>query len=234
MQLALSQSQREWKELAAEWEEASPQAILRWTVERFGERLTLGTGLGPSGIVLIHMLREIIPNPDIFFLDTGLHFEETYALKRRVETQLEVRIRALHPVQSVAEQAAKHGPALWDRDPNHCCYLRKVTPLRNYLADFDGWLTAVRRDQGSTRANLPIVRYVNAYGVVKVCPLATWTREMVWTYLNVHELPFNPLHSRGYSSISCAPCTQPVAPGDGERAGRWMGFAKVECGLHTV
>ncbi len=234
MQIATSTGQEGWAHLSAQWEDASPQAILRWGVEHFGARLTLGTGLGPSGVVLAHMLSEIAPSPDIFFLDTGLHFEETYALQAALETRLGVRIHSLLPAQSVAEQAATHGGQLWSRDPNLCCYLRKVTPLREHLADYDAWVTGVRRDQGTSRVQTPIARYVPAYDVVKLNPLATWTRDMVWAYLTAHELPFNELHEQGYPSIGCAPCTKAVAVSAPERAGRWVGFAKVECGLHTA
>lgn len=217
----------------SELERAAPQTILRAAVSRFGPRLTLGTGLGPSGIVLMHMLRQIQDNPEIFFLETGLHFDETLRLRRRVEQRLDVTIRPLHPAQSVTAQAATHGPALWERDPDRCCALRKVQVLRRHLTPYDGWITGVRRDQGPSRAHLPIVRPVSRYGVLKISPLATWTRGQVWRYLSENDLPYNPLHDRGYPSVGCAPCTRPAA-GQDERAGRWAGLAKVECGLHTV
>lgn len=225
---------REWECLTAEFECASPQAILRWAMTRFGERLTLGTGLGASGIVLMHMLREVIRKPNIFFLDTGLHFEETYQLINRLERALDIKIELIRPAESVMEQKTNNGPELWQRNPDMCCHLRKVLPLRRQLANYDGWLTGLRRDQGATRANTPIVRYVGAYDVVKVNPLATWTQEMIWLYIHAHDLPYNTLHDEGYPSIGCFPCTQPVAIGTAERAGRWMGMNKTECGLHTV
>lgn len=221
-------------EVAAAFEGASPQAILRWGVERFGARLTLGTGLGPSGVVLIHMLREIEPSPNLFFLDTGLHFAETLELVRQLESRLDVRLEPVRPALTLDEQAAQEGAELWARDPDRCCRLRKVEPLRAHLAQYEGWITGVRRDQGAARATTPIVRYVAAYDVVKLNPLATWTREMVWSYIHAHELPYNALHEQGYSSIGCTVCTRAVAPDATERAGRWVGFAKTECGLHTA
>lgn len=222
------------EEVAAGFESASPQAILRWAVERFGARLTLGTGLGPSGVVLIHMLREIDPAPNLFFLDTGLHFSETLELVRQLESRLAVRIEPVRPALTLAAQAAQEGADLWAREPDRCCHLRKVEPLRAHLAQYEGWITGVRRDQGAARATTPIVRYVAAYDVVKINPLATWTRDMVWSYIHAHELPSNELHEQGYSSIGCTVCTRPVAADAAERAGRWVGFAKTECGLHTA
>jgi phosphoadenosine phosphosulfate reductase len=224
----------ELETVAANFEEASPQEILRWAVERYSNRLTLGTGLGPSGVVLAHMLREITPRPNLFFLDTELLFKETYTLVRDLEAALDVKIEAVRPVHSVAGQTFLEGPNLWKHNPDRCCNLRKVEPLRNHLAGYDAWITGIRRDQGPTRVHTQIVHEVPAYGVVKINPLATWTREMVWTYINAHGLPTNALHEQGYSSIGCTHCTRPVATGAPERAGRWVGVNKTECGLHTA
>lgn len=217
-----------------DWEPASASEILRAAYARFGRRLTIGTGLGPSGIALLHMVREIEPAPDVFFLDTGLHFDDTLALREQVERRLSIQIRPLRPTLSVTEQAAWHGPALWEREPDRCCAMRKVAPLREHLAGYDAWVTAIRRDQGASRAAIPVIRHVRAYGVVKIAPLAGWDRARLWRYLHDHDLPYNPLHDRGYPSVGCAPCTRPVAVGGAERAGRWAGQSKVECGLHTV
>lgn len=220
--------------LNASFEGASPQSMLRWAVETFGRRVTLGTGLGPSGVVLMHMLSGVFPDADVFFLDTGLHFEETYELRRALEARLGLRVQPLRPAQTVQGQAMRHGPALWRRDPDLCCTLRKVEPLRRHLAGFDLWLTGLRRDQSPTRATAPILSHVAKYGVLKLNPLANWTEPMVWTYIHSHELPYNALHDQGYPSIGCAPCTRPVRAGEDTRAGRWAGFAKTECGLHLA
>ncbi|MCZ7575226.1 MAG: phosphoadenylyl-sulfate reductase [Ardenticatenaceae bacterium] len=226
--------QQQIASLNAAFENESPQTMLRWAGETFGRRLTLGTGLGPSGVVLMHVLSESVPGADVFFLDTGLHFEETYELRRALEARLGLCVRSLRPAQTVQGQAMRHGPALWQRDPDLCCTLRKVEPLRRHLTGFELWMTGLRRDQSTTRATAPILSYVARYGILKLNPLANWTEAMVWTYIRAHDLPYNALHDRGYPSIGCAPCTRAVQSGADLRAGRWAGLAKTECGLHLA
>jgi thioredoxin-dependent adenylylsulfate APS reductase len=209
-----------------------PLAILRWAVTHAG-RVTFATGFGAEGCVLIDLIaREKLPI-DLFTLDTGLLFSETYALWRELEGRYGVTIRAVRPEQTVDEQAAAHGASLWRREPDRCCELRKIQPLRAALAGFDSWITAIRRDQTPDRANAAVVEHDRKFGLVKLNPLVAWTRDDVWGHIYAHDVPYNSLHDRGYPSIGCEPCTSAVVPGEDLRAGRWRGARKTECGLHA-
>lgn len=208
------------------------EAVLRWGLETFAPRVALGTGFGPSGVVLCHMVSQIQPNATIFYLDTELLFPETYSLRDRLEAELGICFTRVHCGLSLEEQERQWGRALWQQCPDDCCRLRKVEPLRRFLADKDIWITGVRRDQSPTRSGVQMLEWSVANDVVKLNPLANWTATEVWAYIERHRLPFNPLHRRGYPSIGCWPCTRPVAPGEDPRAGRWAGSAKLECGIH--
>ncbi len=212
--------------------------ILRWAWERFGPRAAIGTSFQGAGLVMMHLAKlNQLPFP-VFTLDTGLLFPETIALKRRLEEFFECPIETLEPDLTVAEQADIHGPELWTRNPDLCCTIRKVLPLRDKLCDLDCWITGLRRQQSQTRASIGVIElyaFDEASGrdIVKLNPMANWTRDQVWNYLRQHRIPYNPLHDQGYRSIGCHPCTVRSASGDHERAGRWTGFNKVECGIHT-
>jgi len=219
---------------AAELEGADPDTILRWAADRFAPRLGFATGFGAEGCALIDLAARAGLPIDIFTLDTGVLFPETYELWRRLEARYAIRIRAVRPPLTIAEQAAQHGDALWARDPDACCRMRKVEPLAAEAKRFDAWISAIRRDQTAERAGAAVVERDARFGIVKVNPLVGWTVKDVWRHLLDHDVPYNPLHDRGYPSIGCAPCTSPVAPGEDERAGRWRGTAKTECGLHIV
>lgn len=220
-------------EAAAELEGRSPFEILKWAADRFAPRITFATGFGAEGCVLIDLIgRHHLPI-DLFTLDTGLLFPETYDLWRRLESRYGILIRAVRPELSVEQQAARHGPGLWERDPDGCCHLRKVLPLQKALSGFDAWISAIRRQQTLDRARSQIVERDARTSLIKVNPLATWTQRAVWSYLQAHEVPYNPLHDHGYASIGCWPCTSPVLAGEDPRAGRWRGRAKTECGLHA-
>lgn len=217
---------------AAELEQQSPLDVLTWAAEQYGEKLTFATGFGPEGCVLIDLIgRHRLPI-DIFTLDTGLLFPETYDLWRRLEERCKLRIRSVTPELSVAGQAAAHGDNLWERQPDQCCGMRKVTPLQAELARVDAWITGIRREQTPQRAGARVVEPDAKFGIVKINPLVRWTRRQVWAHLLAHDVPYNALHDSGYSSIGCAPCTSAARPGEDERAGRWRGRAKTECGLH--
>jgi phosphoadenosine phosphosulfate reductase len=231
-------SRDELEVLNARFETASTGEVLRWAWERYGTRAAIGTSFQGAGLVAIHLAREQGCAFPVFTLDTGLWFPETAALKRRLEEFFGLEIEALTPDLSVAQQAAAHGPDLWTHDPDLCCSLRKVVPLRAKLNELDVWLTGLRRQQGATRATVSVLEHYrlnDASGreVLKLNPLARWKRDEIWNYLRRHRIPYNPLHDRGYRSIGCWPCTRPTATGDDERAGRWTGFDKVECGIHT-
>jgi thioredoxin-dependent adenylylsulfate APS reductase len=211
----------------------SPLDVLNWAVSRF-DRVGFATGFGAEGCALVDLIgRHRLPI-DIFTLDTGLLFPETYDLWRRLERQYDLTIRAIRPVHDVAQQAAISGPELWRRDPNRCCELRKVIPLKGALAELDAWVTGVRRDQSPSRAHIQVVDWDETFGLVKLNPLAHWTVRDVWKHLLDYDVPYNPLHDRGYPSIGCHPCTTPVAANEDPRAGRWRGHGKTECGLHAL
>ena len=214
-------------------ETATPLEILRWAADQFGSRLTFATGFGAEGCVMVDLIgRHRLPI-DIFTLDTGLLFPETYDLWRRLEARYALTIRGVHPDLTVDAQAATHGPELWTRHADRCCEMRKVSPLVAELSAFDAWITAIRRDQSASRADALAVEWDSKFGLGKVNPLVRWTKQEVWSHLLRNEVPYNPLHDRGYPSIGCLPCTSTVAAGEDDRAGRWRGATKTECGLHA-
>jgi phosphoadenosine phosphosulfate reductase len=209
------------------------EEILAWAAERFAPRIVFATGFGAEGCVIVDLIaRQALPI-EVFTLDTGLLFPETYDLWQRLEARYGLRIRAVRPELSVSEQAAHWGGSLWEREPDRCCDMRKVQPLRAFLQGQEAWVTAIRREGTADRARARAVEHDARFGLVKVNPLLAWTHDEVWAYLKRHEVPFNPLHRRGYPSIGCWPCTSRVRPGEDARAGRWRGRAKTECGLHA-
>ncbi len=220
-------------DLNSQFESAGPDQVLIWGYHMFGSDMVLGTGFGPSGMFLIYRLWELGINIPIFYLDTHLLFDETYELRDRVEERFNINITRVSTDLSLDEQAEKYGDKLWEENPNRCCYLRKVLPLRNYLSDKRAWITGVRRSQSETRRQTQFVEWDPENKVVKINPLADWTGEKVWNYIHSKGLPYNPLHDEGYPSIGCIPCTEPVnSDTEDERAGRWNGSEKTECGIH--
>jgi phosphoadenosine phosphosulfate reductase len=215
-------------------EHDTAENIVTWAVENFGSGLAIGTSFGASGLVLMDLVLRVQPDADIFYIDTGYFFPETETLIERVQAHYQRSLRRVLPAQTVEEQNSQYGPALYQRDPDLCCYLRKVEPLQAALADCTAWATAIRRDQAGSRARTPAVAWNERYNVVKVAPLINWTEAEVWQYVHSHKLPYNELHDRHYPSIGCWPCTRPVQPGEELRAGRWQGLSKTECGLHLV
>jgi phosphoadenosine phosphosulfate reductase len=184
-------------------------------------------------MVLLDLTLRVEPQVNVFVIDTELLFPETYALIERVERRYGIAVERVQPALSVAAQNAVHGDALWQRDPDACCDLRKVEPLREHLRGYDAWLTAVRRDQSVSRADIPGRIWDQTAQVLKVAPLADWSESDVWAYVGEHDVPVNTLHFEGYPSLGCVHCTRRVAPGEHARAGRWAGFDKVECGIHV-
>jgi phosphoadenosine phosphosulfate reductase len=217
---------------AAELETAHPEAVLRWAVDEFGRDIALATGFGAEGCVLVAMLSTISRDTRIFYLDTDLLFPETYALRDQLAAQYGVRFERRTTTLSLDNQAFEHGERLWERQPNLCCQLRKVEPLKDVLSGLSAWVTAIRRDQSSERAGIRVVERDEKYGVIKINPLAGWSAIDVWKYIVKNDVPYNPLHDRGYPSIGCMPCTTPVQFGETTRAGRWRGTEKTECGIH--
>ncbi|MDJ0756018.1 MAG: phosphoadenylyl-sulfate reductase [Ardenticatenaceae bacterium] len=218
--------------LNCRFEPQSPTDLLRWGLAALGEDVVLATGFGLSGIVLMHLVSQIRPGTTVFYLQTDLHFDETMALKERLARLLPLRFEEVHSGLSLSDQAGRYGPELWRSDPDFCCRLRKVNPLHAYLADKRGWITGIRRDQSPSRAHSPKISWDQANGLLKLVPLADWSRQNVDDYIRRHNLPYNPLHDRGYPSIGCTVCTRKVKKGESERAGRWAGVSKTECGIH--
>lgn len=224
-------------DLAAAMESWTLDETLMWAWETFGTQAAVGTSYQGSGLVIIHHARKLGLNFPIFTIDTGLLFPETYELKERLEQFFGVAIEALTPAQTVEEQNADYGSELWRTTPDTCCTLRKVLPLQKKLSSLDVWITGVRRNQSDTRAkmrHLELYEFdkIREHYILKINPMLQWSREEVWDYIRRHGIPYNPLHDRGFRSIGCWPCTK-ASGGENERAGRWEGFDKTECGIHT-
>lgn len=230
--MALQQSV-DWDQLGRQWETAPPEQVLAWAAGTFGDRVALACSFGAEDMVLVHMLAQVAPGARVFYLDTNLLFEETYALVRRAVERYPLRFEKIEPALTLAEQEAEHGPTLWERAPDQCCAIRKVQPLRGVLSGLSAWITGIRRDQTPERAQAPVIGWDPHFGLGKVNPLVRWTWDDVWQYINEHDVPHNPLHHQGYPSIGCWPCTAPVAAGEDPRSGRWQGRGKRECGLHV-
>jgi phosphoadenosine phosphosulfate reductase len=224
----------ELKARAQELEGQPPAEILRFAFARF-PRIALSTAFGPEGCALVAMAAGIRPDVRVFTIDTDFLFPESIALRARFEEKYGIRIEVLRGAVSIEEQNRLQGPRLFARDTDRCCALRKVEPTRRALEGLDAWVAGLRRDQAQSRAGIAVLeRFARDDGseLVKVNPLASWTRKETWKYLLDHEVPYNPLLDQGYTSIGCWPCTEPVAAGADERAGRWGG-QKSECGIHT-
>ncbi|HLJ94518.1 MAG TPA: phosphoadenylyl-sulfate reductase [Gemmataceae bacterium] len=212
----------------------SPQEVLQWAVEVFHPRLTMATAFGAEGCCLIHMLAAIEPAVHIFNLETGYQFPETLELRERIKDRYGIEVELVRPESSVAEYEAAHGGPLYMKAPDRCCHDRKIVPLRRAVAGYEAWISAIRRDQTAHRAAANFVQWDAKFGLVKVNPLLAWTKRDVWNFILEHDVPYNPLHDEGYPSIGCWPCTQPVGASEDDRAGRWAGSQKKECGLHIL
>lgn len=225
------------RELNARFETSDPTEILGWALLDSGlERVAIASAFQAEGTAVMHMAAGIRPDVPILFLETGFHFAETLAFKQKLTETLGLNVIDLVGDYTVDSQSIEFGARLYERDPHLCCELNKVIPWRRALLRLDGWVTSMRRDSAWTRARAPIVGQEEVEpgkSVVKINPVANWTRRDVWAYLKEHDLPRNPLYDLGYASIGCAPCTRIVFPGEDERAGRWSGSQKVECGIHV-
>jgi phosphoadenosine phosphosulfate reductase len=238
MPAALISNPAEIAALSREFESASANEILRWAFEQFGRSAAIGTSFQGAGLVTIHhAVSAGLPLP-VFTIDTGLLFSETLELKARLEAYFGIVIESLVPERTVEEQAQEIAPELWLRSPDLCCTLRKVEPLQKKLNQLDAWVVGLRREQSAGRAQIQILELYEFDGlreknILKVSPLARWSRDEVWDYIRHHGIPYNPLMDRGFRSIGCFPCTRVVLSGQDDRAGRWTGFDKSECGIHT-
>ena len=224
-------------DLAAEsqrLEAATPEEIIRFAVERYFPRLTMATAFGPEGCVILYYLAKIEPRTYVFNLDTGYQFKETLELRDQIAAKYGIQVEMRQPALSVPDYEALNGGPLYKSNPDQCCFDRKVKVLRESVVGMHAWMSGIRRDQSTDRAVAPIVGWDKKFSLVKLSPLANWTKQDVWKLITREDIPYNPLHDRGYPSIGCWPCTRSVMFGEDERAGRWSGTAKTECGLHTM
>ncbi|MFD5214319.1 phosphoadenylyl-sulfate reductase [Microbacterium sp. NPDC058345] len=213
-------------------DEATPAEVVAWVAANFAvSQAAVACSMADAAVP--HLVSAGLPGVDVLFLDTGYHFAETTFTRNEVADRLDVRIVDVRPAQTVREQDAEFGTDLFARDPGLCCARRKVEPLQRTLGGYEVWFTGVRRDESPTRAGTPLIAWDERNGLVKVSPVAAWSSDDLIDYAGTHDVPVNPLVANGYPSIGCAPCTQPVAPGDDPRSGRWAGLAKTECGLHV-
>ena len=211
-----------------------PERLLEWAFDTLGDAVAISSAFGAEGMALIDMASQVRQNFRLFTLDTEFLFPETYNLMDRVEQRYGIRIERVFPLNSPEEQERLHGPALWQRNADQCCYMRKVEPLRRKLSELRGWITSIRRDQTANRARAGKIEWDETFGLVKINPIADWSSRQVWQYLREHDVPYNELHERNYPSIGCTHCTRAVLPGEDARAGRWSGTSKTECGLHII
>jgi phosphoadenosine phosphosulfate reductase len=208
-----------------ELEALSAEDLLRWAHEEFGERLCLTCSWQRQSSALVHMVSELGLDVDVIELDTLVLFPETYDTRDKLVERYALTLKSFRPIDPIDR--------LWETDVDRCCGIRKVEPLERALAGYDAWITGIRRDQSPSRANAQKVEWSERYGVWKIQPLVDWSSKRVDAYLTVNEIPYNPLHDQGYPSIGCIHCTRPVAAGEDDRAGRWAGSTKLECGIHV-
>jgi len=214
-------------------ETQTPEEILRWVADSFAPDAVLTMSFQHEGVVIAHMLRTIAPETPVLFIDTGYHFSETLAYRDELVEKFGLEIRNLSAAMPRGEFLATHGDNLYETDPDLCCKINKVDPMQLALNGVAAWINGRRRDQATTRSDMTILERLGG-GIVKINPLANWKAKDTWAYMQKHEIPTHALFDQGYASIGCAPCTRPVLAGEDERAGRWAGRGKTECGLHTI
>lgn len=225
--------------LAAHFDGQNSEALLKWAVQEFGRDLTLACSLGAEDMVLVDQLVKIAPDARIFVLDTGRLHEPTYETLERARLKYGIEFEVYYPQTNAVEALLRtKGPVSFYQsieNRKECCGIRKVEPLRRALSGRRAWITGLRRQQAVTRAALPKVEWDGDHGLFKLNPLADWSEEQVWDYVRTHGVPTNPLHTQGFPSIGCAPCTRAIAPGEDIRAGRWWWESpeQKECGLHV-
>ena len=206
--------------------------VLQWAFDSFGSRVQMASGFGVEGMVLIDIAVRIHPDLHVFTIDTDFLFPETYELIERMEKRYKIQVERVRPRLTPQDQEEIYGPALWTANPDQCCALRKVEPLKEKLASLRAWITAIRRDQTVARANARKVEWDQKFRLVKINPIVDWSTRDIWDYVHTHNVPYNSLHNFNYPSIGCTHCTRAVRPGDDPRSGRWAGSQKTECGLH--
>ncbi len=216
--------------------DAAPSEIIKWSIEKYYPRIAIASSFSIEDTVIIDIATQIQPNLKIFYINTGFHFKETDDVKEALKNTYNLNIVEYLPLLSIEEQTLKYGPELHEKNPDVCCKLRKVEPIRRALQEVDAWITGLRREQATTRRDLEAVELEykdDGRPLTKVNPLTYWTRKQVWSYIRNNQLPYNTLYDKGYMSIGCEPCTRPIQQGEDERKGRWTGKGKIECGIHT-
>lgn len=221
-------------ELQAVAEDWTAEQVMGWAFRSFGNRVAISSAFGAEGMAVIDIASRIRKGFRVFTVDTEFLFPETYNLMEKIESRYGITIERAYPLLTPQVQERLHGAALWMRDPDQCCNLRKVEPLRRKLRELEAWITSIRREQTIARARAHKLEWDAKFGLVKINPIADWTAKQVWRYIHDHDVPYNPLHDRSFPSIGCTHCTRAVGPGEEARAGRWPGFAKTECGLHAI
>ncbi len=207
--------------------------VLNWSYEQYGEEIVYACSFGIEGIVLVDLISKVKPDATIVFLDTDVHFKETYETIERVKEKYpQLHIIMKKPKLTLEEQAAEYGDKLWETNPNQCCQIRKLTPLNEVLSESKAWISGLRHEQSETRKHVQFINRDEKFKSIKICPLIHWTWKDVWRYVTKHDLPYNPLHDQGYPSIGCSHCTKPAFDMNDLRSGRWQGTGKTECGLH--
>lgn len=229
-------SARSLETIARELAGAMPQEILRWATREYPGKVLMATAFGAEGCCIIHMLAEIDPSVKVINLETGYQFAETLELRERVLRRYGIEVEYVRPELTVEEYEKEHGGPLHVHRPDQCCHDRKILPLRQALARIkpEAWISAIRKDQTADRGKADVVQWDPKFGLVKVNPLLNWNKKDVWAFIMKHDVPYNSLHDQNYPSIGCWPCTRAVQPGEDERAGRWAGKVKKECGLHVI
>ena len=213
----------------------NPEALLKWIIENLPtNKIVMGTGFGPPGIVLLNMLFQVTQDISVFYIDTGFLFDQTYDLKNKLEEKYGFKFLRFSTEITPDMQAEEYGEKLWEQNPDTCCNIRKVIPLKNALKNYDVWITGIRKKQTQVRHQADIIEFESRFEVIKMNPLINWTHDEVWNYIKTHNLPYNPLHDNSYPSIGCKQCTSPVCKGEDDRSGRWKGTSKTECGLHLT
>lgn len=216
--------------LAESW---TPEQVLNWAFKRFRHQVAISSAFGAEGMVVIDMASRLPVDFRVFTLDTEFLFPETYNLMDQIEERYRIKIERVYSLFSPEEQERLHGAALWSRNPDRCCELRKVEPLRRKLIELSAWITSIRRDQTLARQSAQKIQWDPKFGLLKINPIVDWSAQQVWNYIHEHNVPYNPLHDQNYPSIGCQHCTRAIRSGEDSRAGRWPGFAKTECGLHA-
>lgn len=236
--MAVARTPQELEDISARLEGRSAEEILSWALDAYHPRLAMATAFGAEGCVILHFLARIRDRtgklPYLFNLETGYQFQQTLQTRERLQERYGFHVDLVCPEESVEAMEARFGGPLYGKNPDECCRIRKVEPLVQALEGYDAWISAIRREQTRARARAGIVEWDSRFGLVKVNPLANWTKRDVWSCILTHEIPYNPLHDQGYPSIGCWPCTRAVSDGEDDRSGRWSGHAKTECGLHLA